>query len=88
MVALRGVIYDVSTSDFYGVGGGYHQFAGHDASINLGKMSHDDQFLDKYGQINLDSEESKVLNDWVARFEAKYPLVGKVIYGETRPMDM
>jgi len=48
LVALKGVIYDVSTSDFYGVGGGYHQFAGHDASINLAKMSHDDQFLDKY----------------------------------------
>lgn len=41
-VALKGVIYDVSSSDFYGVGGGYHQFAGHDASINLAKMSHDD----------------------------------------------
>lgn len=48
-VALKGTIYDVSTSDFYGVGGGYHQFAGYDASVNLAKMSHDDQFLNKYG---------------------------------------
>jgi len=48
LLALRGVIYDVSSSDFYGVGGGYHQFAGHDASINLAKMSHEEQFNDKY----------------------------------------
>jgi membrane-associated progesterone receptor component len=78
-VALKGVIYDVSSSDFYGVGGGYHQFAGHDASINLAKMSHDDQFLDKYGLITLDKEESTVLNDWVVRFEMKYLTVGNVV---------
>jgi membrane-associated progesterone receptor component len=48
-VALKGSIYDVSSSDFYAVGGGYHQFAGYDASINLAKMSHDAQFLNKHG---------------------------------------
>ena len=78
-VALKGVIFDVSSSDFYGVGGGYHQFAGYDASINLAKMSHDDQYLNKYGEITLDKEESNVLNDWVLRFETKYLKVGKVI---------
>ena len=60
-MALKGNIYDVSSSEFYGVGGGYHQFAGHDASINLAKMSHEDQFLDKFGEITLDKEEIKVL---------------------------
>ena len=60
-LALKGNIYDVSSSDFYSVGGGYHQFAGHDASINLAKMSHEDQFLDKYGEITLDREETQVL---------------------------
>jgi len=78
-VALKGTIYDVSASDFYGVGGGYHQFAGHDASINLAKMSHDDNFLDKFGQITLDKEETAVLNDWVLRFETKYPKIGNVL---------
>lgn len=61
------------------MGGGYHQFTGHDASINLAKMSHDDAFLNKYGEITLDKEETTVLNDWVLRFETKYPTVGKVI---------
>lgn len=78
-VALKGIIYDVSSSDFYSVGGGYHQFAGHDASVNLAKMSHDDQFLNKYGQITLDKEETGVLNDWVMRFESKYHRVGEVV---------
>lgn len=81
-VALKGVIYDVSSSDFYGVGGGYHQFAGYDASVNLAKMSHDDQFLNKYGEITLDKEETNVLNDWVLRFDAKYLKVGNVITQE------
>lgn len=78
-VALKGIIYDVSSSDFYAVGGGYHQFAGHDASVNLAKMSHDDQFLNKYGQITLDKEETGVLNDWVMRFESKYHRVGEIV---------
>ncbi len=82
-VALKGNIYDVSSSDFYGVGGGYHQFAGYDASVNLAKMSHDDQFLNKYGDITLDKEETGVLNDWVMHFENKYHKVGEVI-GNTK----
>jgi membrane-associated progesterone receptor component len=81
LVALKGVIYDVSSSEFYGVGGGYHVFAGHDASVNLAKMSHDVAFLDKWEQIELDKDETQVLNDWVARFSMKYFTVGKVLTG-------
>ena len=74
------MIYDVSSSSaFYGPGGGYHQFAGHDASINLSKMSHDDQYLNKYGEITLDNDEASVLNDWVVKYDSKYPKVGKII---------
>jgi membrane-associated progesterone receptor component len=81
LVALKGVIYDVSSSDFYSVGGGYHLFAGHDASINLAKMSHEIEFLDKWEQYELNKEETQVLNDWVARFSMKYHTVGNVITG-------
>lgn len=42
-------------------------------------MSHDEQYNNKWGQIELDKEELQVLNDWIARFEQKYPVVGKVI---------
>ena len=75
---MKGVIYDVTGSPFYEVGSGYHVFTGHDASINLAKMSHDKQFLNKWGSITLDAEESKVLDDWIARFNSKYPKVGRV----------
>ena len=47
-MALRGVIYDVSNSDFYSKEGAYSVFSGADASINLAKMSHDKDLLNKY----------------------------------------
>jgi membrane-associated progesterone receptor component len=78
-LALKGVIYDVTGSPFYEPGSGYHSFTGRDASINLAKMSHDEQYYNKYGEITLDQEETSVLNDWVARFESKYHKVGKVL---------
>lgn len=41
LLALKGVIYDVSNSDFYAKNGAYAVFSGYDASVNLAKMSHD-----------------------------------------------
>jgi predicted heme/steroid binding protein len=52
-MALKGVIYDVSESWFYRKKGPYGKFAGHDASINLAKMSHDDNMLDQWGKMTL-----------------------------------
>ena len=78
-ISLKGQIYNVTGSPFYEPGSGYHAFTGRDASINLAKMSHDEQYNNKWGQIELDTEETQVLNDWVMRFEAKYPKVGKII---------
>jgi predicted heme/steroid binding protein len=78
-LALKGVIYNVTGSPFYEPGSGYHAFTGRDASVNLAKMSHDEQYNNKFGEIALDEEESKILDDWVARFEMKYPKVGKII---------
>ncbi len=75
-MALRGVIYDVSNSDFYSKGGAYSVFSGADASINLAKMSHDKDLLNKYWTYKLEKDEESVLNDWVSRFSAKYRVVG------------
>ena len=41
-LALKGVVFDVSESEFYKPGGPYESFAGHDASVALGKMSKDE----------------------------------------------
>ena len=62
---MKGIIYDVSGSWFYRKGSPYGKFAGHDASINLAKMAHDDNLLDKWGDITLNQEEDKVLQDWI-----------------------
>lgn len=78
-VAVKGEIYDVSSSPFYKPGQAYHVFTGHDASINLAKMTHDEQLLDKYGEIQLDNEEDTALNEWKVRFEQKYPKIGKIV---------
>lgn len=42
-------------------------------------MQHNEEFNNKYGKIALNSEESQILDDWVARFEQKYPKVGRLI---------
>eukprot|EP00897_Mesotaenium_endlicherianum_P005964 jgi/Mesen1/5396/ME000268S04592 len=78
LIAIRGVIYDVSRSrGFYGPGGPYEAFAGRDASRALGKMSTsaEDVGPDTSG---LSAAELDTLNDWEFKFISKYPTVGKV----------
>ena len=57
----------MSTSDFYKVGASYHVFAGHEASVALGKMKKETEFLDpsQYDwKTCLDEKEQKTLDDW------------------------
>lgn len=56
LLALRGVIYDVSGSDFYSKDGAYSVFSGNDASVNLAKMSHDKELLNKYWTYKLNRD--------------------------------
>ncbi|WRX34333.1 Cytochrome b5-like heme/steroid binding domain - like 10 [Theobroma cacao] len=76
-LAVKGVIYDVTAGkSFYGPGGAYALFAGKDASRALGKMSKNEE--DVCPNIDgLSDKEIDVLNDWVKKFEAKYPVVGR-----------
>ncbi len=48
-IALKGQIYDVTGSPFYAPGAGYHGFTGHDATLNLAKMSYEEQYYNKWG---------------------------------------
>ena len=60
-------------------GGGYHFFCGRDASRGLAKSSLDPATLDEkaVGDLSgLDEEELNTLDEWVERFEEKYPVVG------------
>ncbi|KAH7840937.1 hypothetical protein Vadar_023558 [Vaccinium darrowii] len=78
-MAVKGRIFDVTAGkSFYGPGGDYAMFAGKDASRALAKMSKDQD--DVIGSLHgLSDKEMGVLNDWEKKFEAKYPVVGRVV---------
>ncbi|KAF5206000.1 Membrane steroid-binding protein [Thalictrum thalictroides] len=78
-VAIKGRIFDVSTGkSFYGPGGSYYMFAGKDASRALGKMSKNEEDVTD-SLDGLTDKEMGVLDDWEKKFEAKYPVVGRVV---------
>lgn len=78
-VAIKGRIFNVSTGNsFYGPGGAYAMFAGKDASRALAKMSKNEE--DVVASLDgLTEKEIGVLIDWEKKFEAKYPIVGRVV---------
>jgi membrane-associated progesterone receptor component len=81
-VVLKGKIYDVTLHgwDHYGPEGSYKQFAGKDASRALACMSFDQEFLDDPSIENLTQQQLKTLEEWVQKFEQKYPVIGKVLF--------
>mmetsp|Transcript_24003 Transcript_24003/g.33565 ORF Transcript_24003/g.33565 Transcript_24003/m.33565 type:complete len:129 (+) Transcript_24003:139-525(+) len=78
-IALKGVIYDVSSkAKFYGPGAIYGLFAGRDASRGLGKMSMDQQDVEDPRMDDFSEKDAESLQKWVQRFESKYPVVGRL----------
>ena len=79
LLAAKGVVYDVTRGrDFYGRGGAYGAFAGVDCSRALAKMSLDPKDVSA-DVSDLTPDELKVLDDWVRKFDGKYPVVGKLL---------
>ena len=71
-------MFDVTNGkSFYGPGGAYAMFAGKDASRALAKMSKNDEDITP-SLDGLSEKEMGVLDDWEKKFEAKYPVVGRV----------
>ncbi|KAK7311918.1 hypothetical protein RJT34_10390 [Clitoria ternatea] len=78
-VAIKGRVFDVTTGkNFYGPGGPYAMFAGKDASRALAKMSKNDEDISS-SLDGLSDKEICVLNDWENKFQAKYPVVARVL---------
>nr|KYP44224.1 putative steroid-binding protein 3 [Cajanus cajan] len=78
-VAVKGRVYDVTTGkSFYGPGGPYAMFAGRDASRALAKMSKNDEDISP-SLDGLSDKEIGVLNDWENKFQAKYPVVARLL---------
>lgn len=77
-VAIKGRVFDVTAGkSFYGPGGAYAVFAGKDASRALAKMSKSEEDVTACLE-DLSEKEIGVLGDWEKKFEAKYPVVGRV----------
>lgn len=75
-VSVKGKVYDVTKSGFYGVGGPYNLFAGHDCSICLAKNSFDPTLLDKFDLSGLKFSENDTIDGYIQQFELKYDCIG------------
>ncbi|KAF5474325.1 hypothetical protein F2P56_006234 [Juglans regia] len=84
LMAIKGQIYDVSSSRmFYGPGGPYGMFAGREASRALALLSFNPQDIN--GNLEgLDASELEILQDWEDKFIEKYAKVGQLVPEGTR----
>ncbi|CAF9910631.1 MAG: hypothetical protein HETSPECPRED_010129 [Heterodermia speciosa] len=76
-VAIKGTVFDVSGKDAYLPGGGYHVFAGKDASRALAQSSLKPEDC-RAEYDDLGDKEKTVLNEWMTFFSKRYNIVGKV----------
>ncbi|KAF9142567.1 hypothetical protein BG015_000749, partial [Linnemannia schmuckeri] len=76
-VAIKGIVFDVTAKKaMYGPSGGYHCFAGKDASKALGKSSlKPEDCIADYSELT--EKERKTMEDWYIFFEKRYAIVGK-----------
>jgi len=76
-IGTGGLVFDVTGgASFYGPGGPYASFAGTDASRGLAKM---DLKSSSFGVDDLTASEKNTLREWKEKYEAKYPVVGKIV---------
>jgi membrane-associated progesterone receptor component len=82
-LSLNGIVFDVSKGrDFYGPGGPYEKFAGHECGIALAKMSFDTEHLDNLkGCQDLGFGERNELDGWITKFRdyRQYPVKGRLV---------
>ncbi|XP_055835218.1 probable steroid-binding protein 3 [Solanum dulcamara] len=83
LMAIKGQIYDVSTSKmFYGPGGAYAMFIGRDASRALALLSFKPEDIN--GNLEgLSDAELEILQDWECKFMEKYAQVGQLVPKKT-----
>ncbi|RAH74648.1 putative progesterone binding protein [Aspergillus aculeatinus CBS 121060] len=77
LVAIKGIVFDVTRNAAYSPSGQYHVFAGKDPSRALASSSlkPEDCRPDWY---DLEDKEKTVLDEWFTFFSKRYNIVGKV----------
>jgi len=76
-IGLKGNVYDVTNAaGFYGPSGPYHLFAGRDATRALAKGSFEQADIDNPSIDDLNTMELDAMNDWIQKYEFKYPNIG------------
>jgi len=86
-LSLNGIVFDVSRGrNYYGPGGPYALFAGHEAGVALAKMSFDTEFLDTSCDT-LNHGERMELENWIEKFTHYrcYPILGRWIPDNIMP---
>jgi len=80
LVAVNSKIFDVTKGKrFYGPGGPYYSFAGHDASRALA-MFQTDLVKEEYDDLSdLNSVQMESIREWEAQLADKYDFVGRLI---------
>lgn len=75
-LAIKDTVFDVSSNkDSYGPNGGYHVFAGKDATRALAKSSLEEE--DCIGDyVDLPASDIETLNDWFEYFKLRYSIMG------------
>ncbi|ORX72284.1 cytochrome b5, partial [Linderina pennispora] len=85
LLGFNGHVYDVTTGKgFYGPGGAYSLFAGHDCTRSLALGSLDPNDLpgetDPFQTTStVDAELVAGIESWEKRLKAKYPVVGQLV---------
>lgn len=91
LIAVNGKVFDVTNrgKNFYGPGGAYGIFAGHDASRGLAQFRLDKEVIkDEYDDISdLNSAELDGVKEWEMQFLEKYDFVGRLLKDGEEPTD-
>ncbi|XP_064482274.1 membrane-associated progesterone receptor component 1-like [Ornithodoros turicata] len=88
LVAVNGKVFDVTKGkNFYGPGGPYHAFAGHDASRGLATFSVETAKEEYDDLSDLNPMQMESVREWEMQFTEKYHYVGRLLKPGEEPTD-
>jgi len=90
LIAVNGKVFDVTKGKrFYGPGGNYGLFAGHDASRALATFSlGEDSLKNDYDDLSdLNTMQMDSVREWEMQFQEEYVCVGKLLKPGEQPTD-